>query len=70
MPEDAQVSGRLLVLPVRGGREPIYLFTNLEATAEHVLGLYGLRWNIESDLRSLKRTVAPAPVGVEVQGDD
>ncbi len=57
MPEDAQVSGRLLVLPVRGGREPIYLFTNLEATAEHVLELYGLRWNIESDLRSLKRTV-------------
>lgn len=57
LPEDAQVSGRLLVLPARGWREPIYLFTTLEDPAEQVLELYGLRWNIETDLRSLKRTV-------------
>lgn len=57
LPEDAQVSGRLLVRAARGWREPIYLFTTLEEPAEQVLELYGLRWNIETDLRSLKRTV-------------
>lgn len=57
LPAQAQVSGRLLVLAARGWREPIYLFTTLTDPAERVLELYGLRWNIETDLRSLKRTV-------------
>ena len=57
LPAPAQVSGRLLVLAARGWRQPIYLFTTLSDPAERVLELYGLRWNIETDLRSLKRTV-------------
>ncbi len=57
LPEQAQVSGRLLVLAARGWREPIYLFTTLTDPAPQVLELYGLRWNVETDLRALKRTV-------------
>lgn len=57
LPEAAEVRGRLLVLAVHGWSEPIYLFTTLAEPAPQVLELYGLRWNVETDLRSLKRTV-------------
>ena len=57
LPAEAQVPGRLLVCELAGFREPLYLFTTLTEPAAEVLRLYGLRWNIETDLRSLKQTV-------------
>jgi len=35
----------------------LYLFTTLPLTVEQLVQLYGQRWNVETDLRSLKRTV-------------
>jgi hypothetical protein len=35
----------------------LYLFTTLDLKPTRILALYKLRWNIETDLRSLKRTV-------------
>jgi putative transposase len=55
---DACVQGRLIVRQVQpnNGGEPflLALFTTLEDEADSVLELYGQRWNIETDLRSLK----------------
>jgi len=58
-PQDAAVAGRLIAARLGSGRsqEWIYLFTTLNLPAEEVVALYGRRWNIETDLRSLKRTV-------------
>lgn len=56
LPAEASVQGRLLVCLLAGWREPLYLFTTLsdEPTAE-VVRLYQLRWNVETDLRSIKQ---------------
>lgn len=54
---EASVSGRFLVCWAPGWREPVYLFTTLDGPAQEILDLYRLRWNIETDLRSLKQTV-------------
>ena len=58
LPEQASIEGRLMVCanPSRPD-EPLYLFTNLDLAGEEILGIYKLRWNVETDLRSLKRTV-------------
>jgi len=58
-PQDAAVGGRLIAARLGSGRsqEWIYLFTTLDLPAEEIVALYGRRWNIETDLRSLKRTV-------------
>lgn len=56
-PSDACLRGRVIVCLRPGWREPLYLFTTLDASAEDVVELYGLRWNIETDLKSLKQTV-------------
>ena len=58
LPEQAAVSGRLIVCanPSRPN-ELLYLFTTLELPASEIVEIYGLRWNVETDLRSLKRTV-------------
>ncbi len=37
--------------------ERLYFFTTLDLKPRRILALYKLRWNIETDLRSLKRTV-------------
>jgi hypothetical protein len=37
--------------------EMLYFFTTLDLKPSRILALYKLRWNIETDLRSLKRTV-------------
>jgi len=37
--------------------EMLYFFTTLDLKPGRILALYKLRWNIETDLRSLKRTV-------------
>jgi hypothetical protein len=59
MPEGASVQGRLIAVRIGRGKskEWLYLFTTVELPREQVLALYGKRWNIETDLRSLKRTV-------------
>ena len=61
LPSDACVSGRLIVRQVQpsNGAEPflLALFTTLEDAPEQVAQLYGKRWNIEVDLRSLKGTL-------------
>ncbi|MDQ2713162.1 MAG: IS4 family transposase [Acidobacteriota bacterium] len=58
LPADAQLAGRLLAFPhpAEPGQR-LYLFTNLSLPAGQILALYGLRWNVETDLRSLKQTV-------------
>ena len=61
LPLDACVRGRLIVRQVcpsdRSGPIRLYLFTTLTLPAGQILELYGQRWNIETDLRSLKQTV-------------
>jgi hypothetical protein len=59
MPEDAAVSGRLIAVRIGRGKSKqwLYLFTTLTIPQTEVMALYGQRWNIETDLRSLKRTV-------------
>ena len=60
IPPSAVVEGRLLGFKVRdaGGRwQKLYFFTTMTVSAEQILKLYGYRWNIETDLRSLKRQV-------------
>ena len=58
LPDDCRVPGWVVACrnPSRPG-EMLYLFTTLELKPRRVLALYKLRWNIETDLRSLKRTV-------------
>ena len=58
-PEDACVEGRLIAWRVGRGKHQtwLYLFTTLSQPAEEIVALYGRRWNIETDLRSLKQTV-------------
>ncbi len=58
LPEQATVEGRLIVCtnPSRP-HELLYLFTTLDLPVAEILGIYKLRWNVETDLRSLKRTV-------------
>lgn len=53
------VTGRLIVARIGRGksREWLYLFTTLDLPAAEIVEIYGRRWNIETDLRSLKRTV-------------
>jgi putative transposase len=58
---NACVQGRLIARQVQpnNGAAPflLYLFATLSATQDEVLTLYGQRWNIETDLRSLKSTL-------------
>ena len=60
LPADACVRGRLIVQQVTasdGSSVTLYLFTTLQLTVQQLVQLYGQRWNVETDLRSLKRTV-------------
>jgi putative transposase len=58
LPGEAAVQGRIIVCELKGARDPlICLFTTLSLAGDEVLKIYALRWNIETDLRSLKRTV-------------
>jgi hypothetical protein len=58
LPEEAEVKGRLIVRrnPSRPG-ELLILFTSLELPAKEIVEICRLRWNVETDLRSLKRTL-------------
>ena len=61
LPADACVAGRLIVTQVQpsNGAEPflLALFTTLAVPVDQVVNVYGHRWNIETDLRSLKDTL-------------
>jgi hypothetical protein len=58
IPSDAQIRGRLIVRQVQpdNGAKPflLALFTTLPDPENEILELYGRRWNIETDLRTLK----------------
>jgi putative transposase len=58
-PADAQVPGRLIAWQVGRGKHKqwLYLFTTVSLPVEEVVALYGRRWKIETDLRSLKQTI-------------
>ena len=58
-PVDASLQGRLIAWRVGRGKHQqwLYLFTTLSLAPEEVVELYGRRWRIETDLRSLKQTV-------------
>jgi len=58
-PREAKLEGRLIAVRVGRGRSKqwLYLITTLDLPVAKIVELYGQRWNIETDLRSLKRTV-------------
>jgi putative transposase len=55
----AEIKGRLLCLPGTdaGQREPLYFFSTLPLPPQPLRDVYALRWNVETDLRSIKQTV-------------
>jgi len=61
LPTDACVRGRLLVCLVQPSNQAkpflLAVFTTWGATLQQVLEVYGQRWNIETDLRTLKGTL-------------
>jgi hypothetical protein len=66
-PADASVPGRLIAWRVGRGkhRQWLYLFTTSALPAAEVVALYGRRWRIETDLRSLKQTVRLQRIAVQ-----
>jgi hypothetical protein len=58
LPPEASLEGFVVVCrhPLKN-EEKLYFFTTLEQRPRQVLASYKLRWNIETDLRNLKRTV-------------
>jgi putative transposase len=58
IPAGASLRGRVVVAQLKGARNALLcLFTTLDQTASQLLELYRRRWNVETDLRSLKRTL-------------
>ena len=59
LPPEAEVAGRIIMRRIGRGKSKtwLYLFTTLKLPAAEVVSLYARRWDIETDLRSLKRTV-------------
>lgn len=58
--QQASVQGRLIAVRVfaaDGQPQKLYFFTTLDLPVDQILEFYGYRWNIETDLRSLKREV-------------
>jgi putative transposase len=58
-PAEAGIEGRFIAARVGRGKSKqwLYLFTTVTLPSSEVVALYGRRWTIETDLRSLKRTV-------------
>lgn len=69
LPAEAAMTGRLIVARIGRGKSKqwLYLFTTLDWPAEKIVELYGQRWHIETDLRSLKRTVRLHHIQVKSQ---
>lgn len=57
--DDVMVPGRLIACRVGRGKSQqwLYLFTTWTVPDEMVITSYGKRWNVETDLRSLKQTL-------------
>ncbi len=64
LPLEACIRGRLIVTLVQPSDGStaflLCLFTTLEEAREEIIKLYGLRWNIETDLLNLKQTLRMA----------
>lgn len=57
IPEEAVLNGRMIRYTVKqpGFKQKVlYLFTTLKFPVEQIIELYALRWNIETDFRTLK----------------
>jgi len=67
LPSDACVRGRLLVCQVQPSHQAppflLALFTTWEVEPQQLLDVYGRRWYIETDLRSLKSTLQLEQLG-------
>jgi hypothetical protein len=60
IPAHSALEGRLVVVKAfdaAGKKQKLYFFTTLDLPIDKILELYGYRWNIETDLRWLKREV-------------
>jgi len=59
LPRNACIRVRFIAAQVwrKGKVIPLYLVTTLDLPVEPIVELYGFRWHIELDLRSLKQTV-------------
>jgi putative transposase len=58
LPPEALVDGWVVACQNPAQQDEIlYFFTTLDLTSKRILANYKLRWNIETDLRSLKRTL-------------
>ena len=57
IPAEARIQGRLITVRPAGMKQELYLFTTLEEPVSEIVALYSRRWNIETDLRSLKQQV-------------
>ena len=58
VPEGAMVKGWVVACRHPDNKDEIlYFFTTIDLKPKRILALYKLRWNIETDLRSLKRTL-------------
>lgn len=61
LPREASAKGRLIVqkvYPSDGSASfKLYLFTALDLSAKEVVRIYAERWNIETDLRTIKKTI-------------
>jgi putative transposase len=61
LPADVHVQGRLIVRKVYpsdgSGSVRLYLFTTMQSPVDEIIQLYGLRWNVETDLRTIKKTI-------------
>lgn len=71
LPADAEARGRLVVRRVQPSDGAaaflLCLFTTLPEDSDQILELYGQRWNIETDLRSLKSTLELDQIRCETQ---
>jgi hypothetical protein len=65
-PAEAVLDGRLIAARVGRGnsKQWLYLFTTAPVAGDPLVALYGQRWKIESDLRSLKQTTRLQQVAV------
>lgn len=58
LPSEAVVNGWVVACQNPSKKDEIlYFFTTLDLIPKRILAIYKLRWNIETDLRSLKRTL-------------
>ena len=61
LPRDVTLTGRVVCVNVSPGpgfkKVPLFLYTTLDVTPKKLAELYGWRWDVETDLNTLKRTV-------------